>query len=492
MTTTTTHLHYIDGQWQPAQSGATTPNRNPADPADLIGLAAAGDSADVAMAVAAATSAYPAWRNIPAPRRGEILFRAAQLLQARQDTLAEEMTREMGKVAHEARIDIQKAIDMLRLMAGEGRRLHGQTTPSELPDKHCMTVRTPLGVVACITPFNFPVAAPVWKIAPALVCGNTVVFKPAEDTPLMAQRLVEILAEAGLPNGVLNLVHGSGLAAGEPLASHPDVALVAFTGSCQTGRRINTLCAPTFKRVSLQLGGKNASIVLADADLDRAADCIVKAAFAQTGQICTATSRVVVDKRVHAALRDKLLARMAAVQPGRTMGPLVSKAAMQRVLQAIEQGQQEGATLLYGGRRETVAGTGKEPGWFVQPTLFDHVTPAMRLAQDELFGPVVGLMVADGFQDAMAMANGTAQGLSVAVHTRCINTVFAALEALEAGMVYVNLPSFGAEVPLPFGGTKASGNGQREGGTACLDTFSAWKTCYVDFSDRLQRAQLEA
>lgn len=489
----TDYKNYINGKWQPAKSGKTFQSLNPANPSDVVGTFPASDKEDVLAAVEAAKKAYETWRLYPAPKRAEILFRAGQIFIERKEELAREMTREMGKVLAEARGDVQEVIDMTFYAAGEGRRMFGQTTPSELQNKFAMSIRMPLGVVGLITPWNFPMAIPSWKVMPALVTGNTVILKPASDTPLQCVRLVEILEEAGLPPGVLNLVSGGGSSVGEPLMAHPDVRLISFTGSCEVGRHVNESCAPTFKRVSLEMGGKNAAIVMDDANLDLAVDGIIWGAFGTSGQRCTATSRVIVHRKIHAELRDRLVKKINTLKlgygldAGVDIGPVVNEASMKKILEYIEIGKKEGAEMLTGGERDTAAGT----GWFVKPTLFDNVKRNMRIAQEEIFGPVTALIPVDSFEEAIDVANDIEFGLSTAIYTRDVNKSFRALRDLDAGITYVNAPTIGAEVHMPFGGTKNTGNGHREAAEACLDIFTEWKACYVDYSDKLQRAQID-
>lgn len=486
-------LNYIGGQWVPAKTGKTFESRNPANPSDLIGVFPASGKEDVDAAVAAAKKAYETWRLTPAPKRGEILFRAGQILIERKEELSREMTREMGKVLAEARGDVQEVIDMTFYAAGEGRRMFGETTPSELQNKFAMSVRVPLGVVGLITPWNFPMAIPSWKIMPALICGNTCVIKPASETPLLTHRLVEILEEAGLPKGVLNVVYGGGGAVGEPLMAHPDVKLISFTGSTDVGRRVNEACAPTFKRVSLEMGGKNAILIMPDANIDLAIDGCVWAAFGTSGQRCTAASRIIVHKDVHAQVRDKLVARIKqlkvgyGLEPDVQIGPVVNEAAMNKILEYVEIGKKEGAQLLTGGERDTEAGS----GWFIKPTLFDNVKPNMRIAQEEIFGPVTALIPVGSFEEAIEVANGTHFGLSLAIYTKDVNRAFQAMRDLDSGLVYVNAPTIGAEVHLPFGGTKDTGNGHRDAGQTAMEVFAEWKSCFVDYSDKLQRAQID-
>lgn len=486
-------LNLINGKWQPAVSGKTFQSINPANPSDVVGLFPASDAQDVDLAVQAAKQAYEEWRLFPAPKRAEILYRAGQIFIERKEELARELTREMGKVIAEARGDIQEVIDMVFYAAGEGRRLFGQTTPSELRNKFAMSVRVPLGVVACITPWNFPMAIPSWKIAPALVCGNTVVFKPASDTPLVATRFVEIMQEAGLPPGVLNLVTGGGGAVGDAILAHPDIRLVSFTGSCDVGRHVNEQCAPSFKRVSLEMGGKNAAIILDDANLDLAVDGVLWGAFGTSGQRCTATSRIIVQKGIHAALREKLLARMEKLKlgygldAGVDIGPVINESSLKKIESYVQIGKEEGAKLLYGGQRAPEAGS----GWFFQPTLFDEVNPKMRIAQEEIFGPVTALIPVNDLREAIQVANDIEFGLSTAIYTKDVNKAFEAVRDLDSGLTYVNAPTIGAEVHMPFGGTKNTGNGHREAAEACLDIFTEWKVIYIDYSDKLQRAQID-
>ncbi len=486
--------NFINGKWQPAKSGKTFQSTNPANPSDVVGIFPASGKEDVDEAVAAAKKAYEEWRLTPAPRRAEILFKAGQLFIERKEELSRELTREMGKVIAEARGDIQEVIDMVFYAAGEGRRLFGQTTPSELKNKWAMSVRVPLGVVGCITPWNFPMAIPSWKIAPALVCGNTVVFKPASDTPLVATRFVEILEEAGLPPGVLNMVTGGGGAVGDAILEHPDVRLVSFTGSCEVGRHVNEKCAPTFKRVSLEMGGKNAIIVLDDANLELAVDGIIWGAFGTAGQRCTAASRVIVQKGIHKELVERLVKRAETLKlgygldAGVDVGPVINESSLKKIEKYVQIGQQEdGATLVFGGKRAPEAG----PGWFFQPTIFDNVKPTMRIAQEEIFGPVTAVIEVNDLQEAINVANGIEFGLSTAIYTKDVNKAFQAVRDLDSGLTYVNAPTIGAEVHLPFGGTKNTGNGHREAAEACLDIFTEWKAVYIDYSDKLQRAQID-
>jgi aldehyde dehydrogenase (NAD+) len=446
---------------------------------------------DVDRAVATARAAWDDWRLVPAPERGNILFRFAELLRRDKPALSDLMTREMGKVKAEAGGDVQEAIDMSYYMGGEGRRLFGQTTPSELRDKFMMSVRMPVGVVGAITPWNFPIAIPAWKLAPALVCGNTVVLKPAEDTPLLAQRFVDLLREAGLPEGVVQIVHGFGEEAGDALVRHPDVPVITFTGSRETGIAVTKAAADELKHVHLELGGKNAIIVMDDADLDLAVDGIVWSAFGTAGQRCTAASRVIVHRGIYARLQKKFVERAERMIVGAPwedttdIGPVINEAAVEKIHSYTEIGKAEGAKLLTGG--ETVDG----PGFYYRPTVFADVEPQMRIAQEEIFGPTTALIPVDSFEDAVRAANTVQYGLSSSIFTRDVNKAFKAMRDLQTGITYINAGTTGAEVHLPFGGMKQTGNGHREAGQAALDVFTEWKSIYVDYSGKLQRAQID-
>jgi aldehyde dehydrogenase (NAD+) len=489
------HGDLIGGEWRPAVSGATFESRDPADWRVVLGTYAASGAADVAAAVRAADEAFPGWRATPAPRRGELLYRFGALLAEHKERLARHMTREMGKVLEEARGDVQEGIDIAFLMAGEGRRLFGDTVPSELPDKWAMSVREPIGVAGLITPWNFPVAIPCWKAMPALVCGNTVVLKPASDAPGCALLLAELFAQAGFPPGVVNVVTGSGEDAGMPVVESPDVPVISFTGNGDTGRRIAQVAARRLKRLSLELGGKNAIVVAADADLDLATDGVIWSAFGTTGQRCTACSRVIVEDAVADRLVDRLVARADALRLGSgldpevDMGPLINGAAVERVERAVEVARTDGAVLLCGGERAT--GPGLEHGHFFRPTIFDRVDPMCRLGQDEIFGPVLAVIRVPDLDAAVVAANQVRYGLSSSIYTHDVNLAFRAVRELATGMVYVNAGTIGAETHLPFGGMRQTGNGHREAGHAALDTFSEWKAVYVDYSGRLQRAQID-
>jgi aldehyde dehydrogenase (NAD+) len=493
-TTVREFQNFIGGEWVDAASGETFDSTSPAD-GELIGTFPKSGAEDVDHAVAAAKEAYEEWRLVPAPRRGEILFRFAQLLVENKAELTGLMTHEMGKVKAEAGGDVQEAIDMSYYMGGEGRRLFGQTTPSELRDKFNMSVRMPIGVVGVITPWNFPIAIPSWKIAPALVCGNTVVFKPATDTPALGQRFVELLDEAGVPKGVVNIVHGGGGAVGDGLVRHPHVPVITLTGSRETGVTVMRNAADGLKRIHLELGGKNAIIVMEDADLELAVDGIVWSAFGTSGQRCTAASRVIVHERVYEALASALVARAEQLRLGpgwedeTDVGPVINEAALEKIHSYTQIGVGEGAKLLTGGEIATEGDLAK--GFYYRPTIFGDVDPGMRIAQEEIFGPTTTLIPVRDADEAIRVSNGIRFGLSSSIFTQDVNRAFRAMRDLEAGITYVNAGTIGAEVHLPFGGMKETGNGHREAGQAALDVFTEWKSIYVDYSGTLQRAQID-
>lgn len=486
--------NYIGGEWVDAAGGETFESIIPAT-GDAIGEFPRSTPEDVDRAVAAAKAAFEDWRLTPAPKRAEVLYRFANLLVEHKDDLADLMSREMGKVLVEASGDVQEAIDMTLYMAGEGRRMFGQTTPSELPNKFQMSVRMPIGVVGVITPWNFPIAIPSWKMAPALVCGNTVVFKPAEDTPLLAERFVELLEESGLPAGVVNVVHGYGEEVGEAIVKHPDVPVITFTGSRETGVRVTHTAADQLKLVHLELGGKNAIVVMDDANLDLAADGIIWSAFGTSGQRCTAASRIVVHDKVYDELQSRLVAAAEQMQlgpgwePDTDLGPVINRASIEKIHAYTEIGKDEGATLLTGG--EVATGNGLDKGFYYRPTIFGDVDPGMRIAQEEIFGPTTALIKVKDFDEAVRAVNGVKYGLSSAIFTQDVNRAFRAMRDLQTGITYINAGTTGAEVHLPFGGTKDTGNGHREAGQAALDVFTEWKAIYVDYSGKLQRAQID-
>jgi aldehyde dehydrogenase (NAD+) len=482
--------NFIGGTWREAASGETFISYNPATESELA-HAPKSSSQDVELAIEAARAAYPGWRLTPAPRRGEILYRVAQILAERKDQLARLMTQEMGKILTETRGDVQEAIDMAYYMGGEGRRLLGYTAPVEMPNKFGMAVRDSVGIVGLITPWNFPVAVPSWKMLPALVAGNTVVFKPSEDTPATSAAFVKVFEDAGLPPGVLNLVTGAG-EAGAALVNHPDVRIISFTGSTDTGIKVYTQAASLGKKVTLEMGGKNAIIVLDDANLDLAVEAITWSAYGTTGQRCTATSRLIVQSGIMPRLVDALVAKASTLSVGdglletTQVGPLVNAKALEKVERYVEIGRQEGAKLVVGGQRPS-----SERGFFYAPTLFTEVRRDMRIAREEIFGPVLSLIEVASLDEAIAVNNEVRYGLSSSIFTENVNLAFRAIRDLTTGIVYINHGTTGAEIQFPFGGTRGTGNGMREAGLVGLDSFTEWKSVYVDYSGRLQRAQID-
>ncbi|MEK7468724.1 MAG: aldehyde dehydrogenase family protein [Planctomycetota bacterium] len=492
---TTRTLNLIGGKWVEAKSGKWFESRNPADDGDVVGEVAKSGPDDVDAAVKAARKAFDGWRLTPAPKRSEIMGRVAQILRERKEELSQLLTREMGKVIEEARGDVQESIDTAAYAAGAGTRLMGETVPSELPDKFAMTVRAPMGVCGLIAPWNFPTAIPSWKLFPSLVCGNTVVFKPASDTPIVATALVRIFEEAGLPAGCINLVHGGGGDVGMAIVKHPGVALISFTGSSGVGREIASECGRALKRCSLELGGKNGSIVMDDADLELAVDGSLWGAFGTTGQRCTATSRIVVHEKVKAEYLSRLVDRAKKLKlgPGNDesvkVGPLVNAGRVKEVQSWVDRGVKEGAKLLCGGKAATNGALKK--GWFYEPTIFDNVKAGDTLAQEEIFGPVLSVITVKSFDEAIAALNNSKYGLSASIYTQDVNRAFRAARDVETGILYINSSTIGAENHLPFGGMKETGNGHREGGWTAYDIYSEIRTVYVDFSGKLQRAQID-
>lgn len=488
------YLNYVDGKWVKPSSGKTFEDRNPADRTDLIGIFPDSRSQDVENAVQAAERAYASWRLVPAPKRGDIIMRAGLLLEKNKEMLARVMTREMGKVLKETRGDVQEAVDMAYYAAGEGRRLFGQTTPSELKNKFAMSMRMPIGVCGLITPWNFPVAIPSWKIFPALICGNTVIFKPAEDTPLCAHWFVKIMEEAGLPPGVLNMVHGMA-ETGQAIVHHPVVRLISFTGSSEVGKLVAEQCGRALKRVSLEMGGKNAQIVMDDADLELAVEGAVWGAFGTAGQRCTATSRIYVHKKVFEKFKNEMVRRAKKIKigPGLSkgieMGPLINDTQRTRVHSYVQSGIEEGAKLECGGH--FASGPGLKSGAFYLPTIFTATKPGMKIIREEIFGPVTCLIPFSNLEEAIAAVNDTNYGLSSSIYSRDVNKAMRAIRDIEAGITYINGPTIGAEVHLPFGGVKNTGNGHREAGVTALDIFTEWKSVFVDFSGKLQKAQID-
>jgi len=491
------YKNYIDGEWVLAQKEKTLESINPANKDEVIGIVPRSGPEDVDMAVEAGRKAYEEWRLMPAPGRGEIIFRAAELLLKRKEDLGRLVTKELGKVLPEGLGDVQEAIDMAYYMAGEGRRLSGETVPSELPDKDCKSLRVPVGVFALITPWNFPVAIPAWKIFPALISGNTVVFKPSSYTPVCATKLVEILNEAGLPKGVLNLVHGTGAEAGNYLISHPKIDGISFTGSSAVGLEVASVCARLGKQVSCEMGGKNAIIVMDDANLDLAIEGAIWGGFGTTGQRCTAASRVVVHKNVHNEFLGRFVKAVSKLRlgdglnPDTDVGPLINEEQKKKVLDYIKIGIEEGAKIAVGAKAREEGEFSK--GFFIEPTVFYNVKPDMKIAQEEIFGPVVCVIRAEDLGDAIRIVNGVKYGLSSSIYTRDVNKSAIAERELETGLVYINASTIGAEIQLPFGGIKKSGIGHREAGGrgGALDMFTRWKVIYRDFSGRLQKAQID-
>ena len=487
--------NFINGKWVDAKSGRTYENRNPARWDDVVGTFPRSGKEDVDEAVRAARAAFEKWRLLPAPARGDIMRKVGDIMVQRKEEIAREMTREMGKVLAETRGDVQEGIDTAYYAAGESRRMFGKTVPSELPNKFAMAVRVPIGVAGVITPWNFPMAIPTWKIFPAVLSGNTVVFKPATDTPKTATTLVEIMMEAGIPEGVVNIIHGGGGEVGNAITGHPDVDLVSFTGSTVVGKQISRDSAETLKRVSLELGGKNAQIVMDDADLDLALDGVLWGAFGTTGQRCTATSRLIVHEKVYDKFLAMLIDRAKKLRlgdgllPTTYVGPVVNEAQRTSVQSYVEIGKKEGATLALGGGIATQGDLTK--GWFHEPTIFTDVKPTMRIAKEEIFGPVLSVLRVGSLEDAIGTLNNTIYGLSSSIYTRDVNKAFTAMRDIKAGITYINVPTIGAEAHLPFGGVKQTGNGHREGGWTVYDFFTEWKAIYVDYSGKLQRAQID-
>ncbi|MDZ4723959.1 MAG: aldehyde dehydrogenase family protein [candidate division Zixibacteria bacterium] len=495
MNKATTYKNFINGEWVASKSGETFENRNPANTDDIIGLFQSSTPDDVASAINAASDAYRSWRLIPAPKRGEMIYRVAARLWANKEKFSNDMTREMGKVLPETRGDVQEAIDMTYYMAGEGRRLYGMTTPSELQNKFNMTIRQPIGVCSLITPWNFPMAIPSWKMMPALICGNTLVIKPASDTPMSVVNLIQACLEEGIPPGVVNMVTGSGSALGDSFIVDDRVKVVSFTGSTAVGQKVSMACAPKFKHTCLEMGGKNAQIVMDDADMELALDGALWGAFGTTGQRCTATSRLLLHEKIAKQFLEKLVVRASGLKVGNgleessQMGPCINKGQMETVLKYIEIGKNEGAKVLTGGQR--LIGGNYDKGYFVQPTIFGDVDRSMRIWKEEIFGPVLSVATFLNFDEGMTLANDTVYGLSGSLYTKDVNRAYQAMRDIQTGIFYINAPTIGAETHLPFGGIKDTGNGHREASTAALDVYSEWKSVYVDFSGTMQRAQID-
>jgi len=490
-----TFHNFVGGKWQAPSSGEYFENRNPAKWDDLIGKFPLSTAKDVDDAVKSAKKGFEIWRNTPAPARGDILRNVGDIMSDRKEEIADLMTREMGKPLQETRGDVQEGIDTAYYAATEGRRLFGHTVPSELRNKWAMSFRRPIGIAGLITPFNFPMAIPTWKMFPAITCGNAVILKPAEDVPHTSTVLVEILLEAGLPPEVIQLVHGLGETVGKAIVEHPDVPLISFTGSTETGRVVGETCGRMHKRLSLEMGGKNAMIVMDDANLDLALDGVLWGAFGTTGQRCTATSRLLVQSGVHDDFVSRLVRRARAMTlgdgraKGTDVGPLINEAALEKVEKYVGIGIADGADLLTGGRRP--AGKGLDGGFFFEPTIFARVEQGMRIEQEEIFGPVLSVVRFKSVDEAFAINNGVKYGLSSSVYTRDVNVAFRALTELDNGITYINAPTIGAEAHLPFGGVKQTGNGHREGGWEVYEFYSETKVGYLDFSGQLQRAQID-
>lgn len=485
--------NYINGRWieQDLEKVAVI---NPATGEELAKVPLSTKN-EVEEAVRSAKQAQKEWALIPAPKRAEYLYEIGYKLKEKKEYLAQILTKEMGKVIEEARGEVQEGIDMAFYMAGEGRRLFGETTPSELPNKFAMSVRSPVGVVGIITPWNFPIAIATWKSFPAIVAGNTVVWKPSTETPLMAYELGKIFEEVGLPEGVVNIVFGSGSTVGSALIEHPDVKVISFTGSNETGRKVAELGGRHLKKVSLEMGGKNAIIVMDDADLNLAVEGILWSAFGTTGQRCTACSRVIVHKNVKNELEERLVAALSnltignGLDPDVKVGPVINRAALEKIYHYVQIGKNEGARLLTGG--EIITTPPYNQGFFFEPTIFTDVKPDMTIAQEEIFGPVLSIIEVNSLDEAIEVNNSVKFGLSSSIYSQDVNRIFKAQRDLDTGIVYVNAGTIGAEIHLPFGGTKGTGNGHRDSGQAALDVFTEWKSIYVDYSGKLQRAQID-
>lgn len=489
------YQNFIDGQWCDSINGETFENRNPANWDEVVGIFPKSTKQEVDKAVSAARKVFDDWRLMPAPKRGMILKKVGDLMTQRKEEIACLMTREMGKVLAETRGDVQEGIDTAYYAAMEGRRLLGHNAPSELPNKMNLSFKIPVGVAGIITPWNFPMAIPTWKIFPALVCGNTVVFKPASDTPATATKLVEILLEAGIPGGAINIVHGGGSSVGMGIVNHPDIDLISFTGSSEVGSIINSNAGKDLKRVSLELGGKNAQIVMQDANLELALDGVLWGAFGTTGQRCTATSRLILHKDIHNKFLDMLEEKANQLKLGdglietNQVGPVINESAREKIHSYIDIGKKDGATLLTGGEFATEGDLKK--GWFYKPTIFVEVKQGMRIEQEEIFGPVLSVIKVNDLDEAVKVLNGVEYGLSSSLYTQDVNNAFRAMRDINCGITYINGPTIGAEAHMPFGGTKRTGNGHREGGWEVYDFYTETKVVYVDFSGKLQKAQID-
>jgi aldehyde dehydrogenase (NAD+) len=483
---------FIDGQWINSTSSDTFETRN-STTSEVLATFPSGTKADVIKAVKSAGEALPAWRRVPAPKRGEILLRVAQILRERKEEMGVLVSKEMGKIITEGRGDVQEAIDMIEYIAGEGRRLLGETTTSELPDKFCMTVLQSVGIVGLITPWNFPVAIPSWKLAPALIAGNTVVFKPSSRAPLCAAKLIEIFQEAGIPPGVINMVTGSGKVVGMEIVKNPEIKVISFTGGVDSGQEINSVASKYLKHVHLELGGKNPQIIMDDADLDLAVEGLIFGAFGTAGQRCTSTSRVIIHHKVYDKVIEKLIARAKLLKigdpldPEIDMGPVTSREQGKSILEYIKIGQDEGGKLLLGGHQ--LKGGIYDKGFYIEPTIFE-TKHGRRITKEEIFGPVLAIIKAKDYEDALAIANDVDYGLSSSIYTKNVTLAFKAIKDLEAGITYINGPTIGAEIHLPFGGIKITGNGGREAGSSAIQEFTEIKTVFIDYSNKLQKAQI--
>jgi methylmalonic acid semialdehyde dehydrogenase len=489
-----TYRNFINGQWVESTSNRTVNNTNPADTDDILGIIRQATREEAKAAVEAAADAFRGWRSTPAPTRGRIVARAARLMEDHKEELAQLLTREEGKTVAESRGELQRSINVAEFCAGESRRLNGETIQSELPSNFAYTIKQPLGVVACITPWNFPIAIPVWKIAPALVAGNSVVFKPASLTPATAVRVVELFEEAGIPKGVLNLVLGSGADVGDEILSHPAVKAVSFTGSNEIGIRLYEQVSRRGAKVQCEMGGKNPVVIMEDADLDLAVESTAQGAFGSTGQRCTATSRAIVVNEVadefvgRIAQRARSMRIGSGIDPQTEMGPSVDENQFNTVLRYIDIAREDGAELVYGGSRAD--GDGLDKGYFVQPTVFDRVTHDMRIAREEVFGPVLSVLRVKDFDEAMQVANDSEYGLSSSIFTNDAARIFRFVDEIETGMTHINSPTTGGEAHIPFGGVKATGIGDREQGSTALDFYTEIKVVYVDYTGRKREGNL--
>ena len=487
--------NFIAGQWCDSSDGRMFENRNPADWNEVLGTFPLSTKEDVDRAANAALAAFKEWRLVPAPERGDIMRRAGEIMVRRKEEIAAIMTREMGKPLTETKGDAQEGIDTAFYCATEGRRLFGINTPSELRNKLNLSFRVPIGVCGLITPWNFPMAIPSWNIFPGLVAGNTFVFKPAEDTPWTANVLAEILIEAGLPKGCLNIVHGAGTVVGAAITEHPDILAVSFTGSTKTGAIVAQSCGKRTKHVCLEMGGKNAQIVMSDADLDLAIEGVLWGAFGTTGQRCTATSRLILHEEIHDEMIERLVKQASKLRLGNGLdantdvGPIINEKQRKNIERYVKIGKEEGAKCILGG--EIAEDGNLKNGWFFQPTIFTGVTPEMRIAKEEIFGPVLSVLKCRSLEEAIEINNSVIYGLSSSIYTRDINSAMQAARDIEAGITYINAATIGAEAHMPFGGVKATGNGHREGGWAVFDFYTEWKSVYIDFSGKLQRAQID-